>query len=300
MERQLFTIYGATGQQGGALIRYLLKHPRFSKIYKLRGITRDSSKPRAQALAQQGVVMVEADMNDPDSLKRATQGSHIVFAMTDFWLSGSREIETQQGKAQADAAVQAGAQAIIWSSLPRIGLPNFDSKADVEEYIRSLSIKAAFYRPGWFMQNHLTFSKPVEEEERGGGGQGDRGRCEAHTLVPLVDNEDIGKYLQPFLDDVEEKYDGVGLTACSAFVTPVHMCEVWSRVTGKVVKFEKEGGDGGGVTGGGGARGGDGDSWYYGEGSRKAMEWTLAQMEEKTTSWEEFVERVEGEEAWFR
>lgn len=194
----------------------------------------------------------------------------------------------------ADAAVQSGAHALIWSSLPRIGLPNFDGKADVEEYIRSLPIRAAFYRPGWFMQNQLTFSKPVREE-------GDRDGtyvlkvlfpgCEAHTLVPLVDNEDIGKYLQPFLDDTE-KYDRVGLTACSAFVTPVQMCEVWSRVTGRVVEFEKKGDGVGGTDG-------DGDSWYYGEGSKKAMEWTLAQMEEKATSWEEFVGRVEAEDAWF-
>lgn len=70
----------------------------------------------------------------------------------------------------ADAAVAAGATLLIWSSLPNVtkmtdgkmtGVKHFDSKANVEEYIRTLPIKAMFFMPGWFMQNHLEFGKPV-------------------------------------------------------------------------------------------------------------------------------------------
>lgn len=56
---RVFTVYGATGQQGGALIKYLLEHPRFSKKFKLRGVTRDIEKPSAKKLAEQGVEMVK-------------------------------------------------------------------------------------------------------------------------------------------------------------------------------------------------------------------------------------------------
>ncbi|CAI6298570.1 unnamed protein product [Periconia digitata] len=295
MEQQLFTVFGATGQQGGALLQYLFNHPRLSKIYRLRGVTRDSKKPAARALVEQGVEMVEADMNDPASLEAATQGSHIVFAMTDFWSAGSKETEIAQGKALANAALATKAHALIWSSLPRIGLPNFDGKADVEAYIRNLPMKSLFYMPGWFMQNQLSFSKPVKQaNENQQGGETYILKplfpgCEADTLVPLVDNEDIGKYLQPFLDD-QDRYNGVGLVASSEFMTPRDMCAVWRKVTGKEVWFENEEEvkriD----------RGGE-DSWYYGDGSRKALEWTLEQMEGKTTSWEDFVKREEG--AWF-
>ena len=56
---KLFTVFGATGQQGGALIRYLLKHPRFSKSNTIRGVTRDVNKASSKALVDQGVEMVE-------------------------------------------------------------------------------------------------------------------------------------------------------------------------------------------------------------------------------------------------
>jgi uncharacterized protein YbjT (DUF2867 family) len=59
---------------------------------------------------------------------------------------------------------------IIWSSLPSISkltgdetihIKHFESKARVEEYIRTLAIKATFFMPGWFMQNHI-YLKPVK------------------------------------------------------------------------------------------------------------------------------------------
>jgi hypothetical protein len=151
-------------------------------------------------------------------------------------------------------------------------------------YILSLPIKSVFYMPGWFMQNHLTFSRVMKENN----GDGEAWvlkplfpGCERDTRVPLVDNEDTGKFLQPVLDDVVGR-TGAELTATSAFVTPVEMCAGWSRVTGKLVRFE-----------GAEVRGenekerlqedrSSEDSWYYGKGSRKAMEWTLGQMEEET------------------
>ena len=54
----LLTVFGTTGNQGGSLIAYVLKHPKLSKLYKLRGITRDPSKPAAVALREKGVEIV--------------------------------------------------------------------------------------------------------------------------------------------------------------------------------------------------------------------------------------------------
>jgi uncharacterized protein YbjT (DUF2867 family) len=51
----LITVFGATGQQGGSVIRTILQDASLSQDFKIRGITRDISKPAAQALAQQGV-----------------------------------------------------------------------------------------------------------------------------------------------------------------------------------------------------------------------------------------------------
>ena len=69
----------------------------------------------------------------------------------------------------ADAAVAAGATLLIWSSLPHVtrmtggklsGVKHFDSKADVETYIRGLPIKSTFYMPAFYMQNMTSIYKP--------------------------------------------------------------------------------------------------------------------------------------------
>lgn len=56
---KIFTVFGATGNQGGSVIRAVLADPVLSKEYKLRGVTRDVNKPAAQALSAKGVEMVK-------------------------------------------------------------------------------------------------------------------------------------------------------------------------------------------------------------------------------------------------
>ena len=62
---KILTVFGATGQQGGSLIAYALKDPSLSKIYKLRGVTRDPSKPAAVALKEKGVEVVKVRQRQP-------------------------------------------------------------------------------------------------------------------------------------------------------------------------------------------------------------------------------------------
>lgn len=79
---KLLTVFGATGQQGGSLISYILQHPQLSKTYRLRGITRDPSKSSAISLQNHGVEVIQADLNDPLSLLPAVADSNTVFAVT--------------------------------------------------------------------------------------------------------------------------------------------------------------------------------------------------------------------------
>jgi len=60
---KLLTVFGATGLQGGALISYILEHSEMSKLFKLRGITRDVAKPAALALRERGVEMVQVGLS---------------------------------------------------------------------------------------------------------------------------------------------------------------------------------------------------------------------------------------------
>jgi len=79
---KLLTVFGATGQQGGAFINYILQNPSLSKIYHLRGITRDTSKTSAIALKERGIEVIEADLYQPSTLLPAIAGSYAVFAVT--------------------------------------------------------------------------------------------------------------------------------------------------------------------------------------------------------------------------
>lgn len=85
------------------------------------------------------------------------------------WEKASAACEIAQGKAIADAAVAAGVTLLIWSSLPNVtkmtsgklsNVHHFDSKAEVETYIRGLSIQSIFYMPAWYMQNFKAFMTP--------------------------------------------------------------------------------------------------------------------------------------------
>ncbi len=122
------------------------------------------------------------------------------------------------------------------------------------------------------------------------------------TLLPLIDITDTGKFLAPVLLN-PDKYNGKTFTAATAFYTPQQMVDAWTKVTGKKVIFAQR-------TGGAPmgtlspemvkslkeSNGLIGDYSYYGPTGKKDLEWTLAQMEEEATSWENF---VEANEPWF-
>jgi len=104
----LLVIIGATGKQGGSVIKTILADPNATKQFKLRGVTRDISKPAAKALVDQGVEMVAADLDDKASLVKAFEGAYGVFAVTDFWATMDKDTEVKQGKNMADAAKVCG------------------------------------------------------------------------------------------------------------------------------------------------------------------------------------------------
>lgn len=101
---KLVVIVGATGKQGGSVIRALLNDPTARSTFKLRGITRDVTKPAAQALTAKGVEMVSGDLGDKASIEKAFKDAYAVYAVTDYWAKMDKEVEVGQGKLLADAA----------------------------------------------------------------------------------------------------------------------------------------------------------------------------------------------------
>jgi uncharacterized protein YbjT (DUF2867 family) len=104
MTSKLLVVFGATGNQGGSVIDAILRDPKTSSKFKLRGVTRDTSNPAAQRLAGKGVEMVAADFSDKASLSKAMTGAYAVFSVTNYWESMSAEVEVTQGKNVADVA----------------------------------------------------------------------------------------------------------------------------------------------------------------------------------------------------
>ena len=102
--KKILVVFGATGNQGGSVIKSILGDSKIASEFKIRGITRDPSKPNAKALEAQGVECVAADINNREQIKHALQGAYAVFAVTNYWEKMDAELEMTQGKNIADLA----------------------------------------------------------------------------------------------------------------------------------------------------------------------------------------------------
>ena len=107
--RKLIAVTGATGQQGGGVVRAL----QASGQFKVRALSRNPGKHRQ--LADE---TVEADLSRPETLKDAFAGAHGVFLVTNFWEPGTDELK--QATAAVHAAKDAGVKHFIWSTLPNV------------------------------------------------------------------------------------------------------------------------------------------------------------------------------------
>ncbi len=155
MSKQLSVlVIGATGNQGGAVVRNLLP-----KGHRIRTLTRNPDSPKAKQLAEQGVEVLKGDFTDSDSLVKAATGMDTVFAMTTPFEAGV-EAEAKQGIALADAVKQAGVGHLVFNSVAsadrNTGIPHFDSKYKVEQHMASLKIPYTIVAPVFFMDNWFT------------------------------------------------------------------------------------------------------------------------------------------------
>ncbi|KAF2651836.1 putative NmrA family transcriptional regulator [Lophiostoma macrostomum CBS 122681] len=240
---KLITVFGATGNQGGSVVRNILAHPQLSKEWKIRGVTRDPTnlKPDAQKLASQGVEFVKADLNSQPSILHAITGSTAVFGVTNYWETGSASTEIQQGKNLANACKSANVSHLIWSSLPAVSqltngsitnLHHFDSKAAIENYIVSIGLPASFVLAGFFMSNMPGGIRPTED-----GTYAFSNLFKPDTRVPMIDiQRDYGKFAAACLADPDATL-GKHIQTSSAWVTPVQVCEAVERVTGKKCSY---------------------------------------------------------------
>ena len=181
---KIIVVFGATGQQGGATARHLLKHG-----WQVRAVTRDLLKPAAQALVDAGAEVVSANMEDRTRLDKVLEGAYGVFSVQNFWLPEvGFDGEIRQGKNVADAAKAANVQHFVYTSVGgaerNSGIPHFESKWVIEQYLHELGLPATILRPVAFMDNFAGFGGPRDGVLTS--------MTRAETPLQLIATDDIG------------------------------------------------------------------------------------------------------------
>ena len=158
---RLVLVTGATGKQGGAVLRHLR-----DKGFPVRALTRHPDTPEARALVGHGTEVVGGDLDDSASVARALDGVYGVYSVQSRTEEGI-EAEIRQGIALAEAARRENVSHLVYSSVgsadQHTGVPHFDSKFQIEEHIRKLGLPYTIIRPVFFMDNWLGMRTGMEQ-----------------------------------------------------------------------------------------------------------------------------------------
>ena len=202
---KLIAVVGATGSQGGGLVRAILDDPNHE--FRVRALTRSATTEKARALAEAGAEVVEADLDDGPSMRRAFEGADGAFVVTNYWAERTPEEEATRTRAsmelaQADtaalAAKQAGVGHVIWSTLedtreffvgdehvPSVGdehvpsgrdagvpdvdgaykVPHFDAKGEADAAFREYDVPTTFLRTTFFYEGFAGGLGPVRGDD---------------------------------------------------------------------------------------------------------------------------------------
>jgi uncharacterized protein YbjT (DUF2867 family) len=149
-DARIIAVAGATGLQGGAVTRRLLR-----AHWGVRALTRNPDANKARALAQLGAEVVKADLSDPVSLERAFDGVTGVFSVQNHHISGY-EAEVRQGKNVAEVVKRLGVTQLVYSGAgPGVkgsGVGSWETKLEVAAHIRTLDAPATILHPTAFME----------------------------------------------------------------------------------------------------------------------------------------------------
>ena len=147
-------VTGATGQQGGAVADVLHRDG-----HRVRAVSRNPASDAAENLARKGVEVVAGDFTDLASLKRAAEGVDTAYLMGTPFEAGTAA-ETEHGRQAIDAFKAAGVGHIVYSSVgsanKKTGIPHFESKYAVEEYLAASDVPYTINAPVFFMENHVS------------------------------------------------------------------------------------------------------------------------------------------------
>ncbi|KAJ2486303.1 hypothetical protein IWW37_005661 [Coemansia sp. RSA 2050] len=248
---KLVAIVGASGLQGGSVLKTL----HATGKYRLRALTRDpdSKHVASQKAKYSGVEWVYADLDDTATLIKAFQGADIVFGMTQFFQKdimerveqGDKDAEFKQGKNIIDAAIAAGVDSIVLSSIDSMkqlshgkytGVFHFEGKHKVEEYLASRldRIKGYYIYLGFYMENFVDFSRISPEDNK---TIEFTVPLKPTTKLPLVDTaNDTGPVVAYILDHPEECL-GTVVEVSGGYYEAQDMAKAFMEVTGRPSRY---------------------------------------------------------------
>lgn len=222
-EKKIIAVVGATGAQGGGLVRAILEDP--DGGFAARALTRNPNSDAAKALADLGAEVVAADIDDPASIQKAFEGAYGAFCITFFWDHFSPEKEIAQAKTMAETAKATGIEHAIWSTLEdtrkwvpldddrmptlmeKYKVPHFDAKGEADALFTAAGVPTTFLLTSFYWDNFIHFGMGPQRGEDGklaltlpmgqaklpGIAAEDIGRC-AYGVFK-ADGHYIGKYV---------------------------------------------------------------------------------------------------------
>jgi len=227
---KIILVTGATGRQGGAAVRHLL-----ADGWQVRALTRDTQSDKAKALRERGIETIKGDLDDRQSLDRAFKGVWGVFGVITPYEQGT-DFEVRAGKNLADAAEAARVGHFVYSSVGgaerQTGIPHFESKWHIEQYLRSRDVPLTVLRPVYFMENIGGISRlmPVDD------GYSLAMPLQNTTPLQMIAVDDIGRFAALAFAD-RPAYLGRAIELAGDEMTMPQAAEIISQAIGKPVKY---------------------------------------------------------------
>jgi len=249
MSRKVIAVVGATGAQGGGLVRAIQSDA--GGGFTARALTRDVHSDKAKELAKLGAEVVAADVDDPESLKQAFAGAYGAFCVTFYWAHFSPERELAQATGMAQAAAHAGLEHVIWSTLEntrqwvpldddrmptlmgKYKVPHFDAKGEANQAFTDLGLPVTFLLTSFYWDNFIYFGM--------GPKNGPDGTL-AITLpmgrarLPGIAAEDIGKCAHGIFKN-PGAYIGKTVGVAGEHLTGEEMAAAFTRALGEEVIY---------------------------------------------------------------
>jgi uncharacterized protein YbjT (DUF2867 family) len=257
-EKMTIAVVGATGSQGGGLVRAILADT--EGPFAVRAMTRNADSGKARELASQGADVVEADLDDEASVHRAFDGAYGAFVVTNFWAQRTpeeerartrAEMELAQAAAAARAAKDAGLRHVVWSTLEdtrphfeRLGsdvptimgsykVPHFDAKGEANAFFTELGVPTTFLQTTFFYEAFIVAGQGPHRDENG----------ELVLTIPMAGNklaliaaDDIGKTALGVFRRGDE-FIGKTVSIAGAHVTGEQLAAKFTAVLGEKVVY---------------------------------------------------------------